>query len=55
MVRIPFISQTKKDNTGGNIHIIEFGQKTPLNNKKKQEALRTLAKSDAKLRRMGLR
>lgn len=38
-----------------NIHIMEFGEKTPFNTEKKEQALRNLAKADAKLKRMGLR
>lgn len=57
MINIPFFYFKRPKNIQNkvNIHIIEFGQRTPLDKNKTQQALRSLAKSDAKLRRMGLR
>jgi hypothetical protein len=54
-MKIPYFSTSKNNKSVDNIRIMDFGLKTPLDKKKEQQAIRALIKSDAKLRKMGLR
>lgn len=54
-MKIPYFSFLKNNQSQDKIRVIDFGLKTPLDKKKEELAIKALVKSDAKLRKMGLR